>query len=75
MPKASAAATLVGHRDEVVAQIRLVVELLQQPRPGRGALTMASWVVKLLEATMNSVVSGYSPSRVLRMWFSSTLET
>jgi hypothetical protein len=39
------------------------------------ALVRVSWVVKVFEATRNSVVSGRSGLRVSTRWVASTLET
>ena len=39
------------------------------------ALVMVSWVVKVLDATMNRVRSGSRPLRVSARWALSTLET
>ena len=39
------------------------------------ALVMVSWVVKVLEATMNKVLSGSHSAKTWLMWAPSTLET
>ncbi|MNT82385.1 hypothetical protein D3C72_2221070 [compost metagenome] len=39
------------------------------------ALVMVSWVVKVLDATRNRVVSGFSGLSVSAIWVPSTLET
>ena len=39
------------------------------------ALVMVSWVVKVLEATMKRVVSGFTRRRASAIWVPSTFET
>ena len=63
-----------GH--EVLGATRVLAQAAGAARPGRwSALVMVSWVVKVLEATMNRVRAGSSRASVSARWAASTLET
>ncbi len=74
MPKAETALALVESATKCLATA-LSLRLVVSQSLAVIALVSVSWVVKVLEATMNSVVAGSSLFRVSTMWVPSTLET
>ena len=64
-----------GKRDKVLGDVLFVLGVLRNQARALCALAMVSWVVKVLEATRNSVVSGSTRLSASAMCEPSTLDT
>ena len=75
MPNFFTSAFVGGYRGEMAADVRFIARRSRNQRRAVCALVMVSWVVKVLEAMMKSVVSGEIFFRVSAICVPSTLET